>query len=496
MRYLTIVDQFGRKIPAAAYANAYEGAGYGRRMSGWGMSTAGPNAALFSSLSALRSRQRQLVRNHPLAAGGVDSLISNMVGKGITPRWQIDDSDLKEQIQELWADSVDEMDAAGVSGFYGLQDTVGRTMANGGETLVRFRSRRPWDGLAVPLQLQVLEGDHLDEAYNTLADNGNEIRMGIEFNGIGRRAAYWLFKNHPGEQFLTADNTSRVRVPASEMLHVFRPLRAGQIRGVPWFAQIIVKLHEIDQCVDAELVRRKTTAMFGGFVTRTVDYGGDYPPPIGLRKDDDAQGNAVIEIEPGTFPELPPGMDVKFAEPKDVSGNYTAWMEQQLRDIARGMGITYEQLTGDLEGVNYSSIRAGLLEFRRLITMIQYQTLIFQFCRPVVNRWLDTAVLSGALVIPDYLKNRRKYRRVQWMPDGWDWVDPVKDQKADMMEIRNGLTSRARKVAERGGDIEVIDREIAEDNERSDRLGLVFDSDPRKTTASGIYQEKDDDENK
>jgi capsid protein len=121
-------------------------------------------------------------------------------------------------------------------------------------------------------------------------------------------------------------------------------------------------------------------------------------------------------------------------------------------------------------------------------------TLIFQFCRRVAIRWMDTAVFSGALDIPDYLRNRRRYLRVQWMPDGWDWLDPVKDLKGDIAEVRAGFTSRSRKVAERKGvDAEVIDREIEADNRRQDDKGLVFDSDPRKTTAAGIYQETNDD---
>jgi len=494
MAYLKILDHHGHKIPASQFMSAYEAAGTGRRLSNWGTSSMGPNSAIFGSLSSLRSRSRNLVMNTPQASGAIDSFVSNMIGQGITPRWQLDDRDLKEQIQELWADWVKESDSDGTSSFYGQQSLMARSMMESGEVLsrLRFRSRR-YD-LSVPLQVQVIESDHLDEAYNTLAPNGNEIRMGIEFNAAGDRTAYWLFKDHPAEIFLHADNASRLRVPAKQIQHVYRVLRPGQIRGRPWLTTVIVKMHEIDQCIDAELVRRKTTAMFGGFVTQMPGYG-PIPdvPPIGYQTDSDDQGNTVMALEPGTFPKLPPGMDVKFSSPTDVSGNYVAWMEQQLRDIARGIGITYEQLTGDLEDVNYSSIRAGLLEFRRLCRQIMAETIVFQVCRPVANNWLDMAVLSGALDIPDYLQNRRKYQRIEWMPDGWEWVDPVKDQTADMMEIRNGLTSRARKVAERGGDVEVIDRENAADNQRADDLGLVYDTDPRKTTAAGVYQNNDED---
>ncbi len=167
-------------------------------------------------------------------------------------------------------------------------------------------------------------------------------------------------------------------------------------------------------------------------------------------------------------------------------------MKQQLREIASGIGVTYEQLTGDLSDVNYSSIRAGLLEFRRRCEMLQQQTIVFQFCRPVLNRWLDSVWLSGALDLPDYLRDRRAYRRVEWRPQGWRWVDPLKDILAEQLSVRSGFKSRSSVIAEQGYDREVVDRQIAEDNASADAFGLIFDSDPRKTAKSGAAQRAED----
>ena len=480
--YLKIVDSNGDRIPASAVAGVYEAASSGRRLSTWGTSTAGPNSAIFSSLSTLRARSRELTRNNPNAFAAIDSFVSNLIGAGITPRWQVEDSGLKKEIQQLWADWTEEADYAGACDFYGLQALAARAVIEAGEAFGRFRPQRSNGKLTVPLQIQGLEGDHLDAAHSTIAPNKNEIRMGIEFRKDGKRAAYWLFRNHPGEAFLLANNSERVRVPASEIMHIYRPLRLGQIRGRPWMAPIIITLHDLDQYEDAELVRKKTAAMFGGFITQDAPYG--MRPPFGKPSGESSSAPGepeIIAMEPGTFPILREGQDVKFAEPADVGGSYESWIKQQLHKIAKGIGTTYEQLTGDLEGVNYSSIRAGLLEFRRLCKMIQRQTLIFQFCRPVARCWMDMAVASGALKIADYRDNRRKYLRIKWRGEGWDWVDPVKDQVAEKLAVRCGFKSRAQVIAERGFDIEDIDCEISEDNKRADELGLIFDSDPRKT---------------
>ena len=93
---------------------------------------------------------------------------------------------------------------------------------------------------------------------------------------------------------------------------------------------------------------------------------------------------------------LAPGKDVKFATPS-ASGGYAEYMRVQLHAIAAGVGLTYELLTGDLSQVNYSSIRAGLLEFRRRMEALQWQLLVPGLCRPVWQRFVATAQATGAL---------------------------------------------------------------------------------------------------
>src|SRR5581483_11176066 len=218
---------------------------------------------------------------------------------------------------------------------------------------------------------------------------------------------------------------------------------------------------ELDQYDDAELVRKKTAAMFAGFVTKNA------PEDVLVGEGAaDANGAALTGLEPGTLQVLLPGEDVKFSNPADVGASYETFMRVQLRSIAAGMGITYEQLTGDLTGVNYSSIRAGLLEFRRRCEQFQHQVIVFQMCRPIWRAWIDAAVLAGALPAGDGNYD------VKWIPPGFAWVDPLKDIKAQIMAVRAGFKSHA----------EEIDREIAADNTRADQLGLEYDSDPRKET--------------
>jgi lambda family phage portal protein len=449
----------------------YEAAASTRRTTGWSPVTSDINTLVFRNADTLRSRSRDMVRRNPWATNALDAFVGNCIGTGIKPQSLHPEPDTKEQIQSLWLRWTDEADATGLTDLYGLQALACRSVMEAGECFIRLRPRLPKDGLSVPLQLQLLEAEHLPTNETRKLENGNYVRAGIEFNGIGKRVAYHLYREHPGDALNPVFSTELVRVSAESVLHLFRPVRPGQLRGQPWLTQVLIKLYELDQYDDAELVRKKTAAMFAGFVTKNA-------PEDSLlgEQNPDANGAALAGMEPGTLQVLLPGEDVTFSAPADVGATYETFMRVQLRSIAAGMGITYEQLTGDLTGVNYSSIRAGLLEFRRRCEQIQHQVLVFQMCRPIWRAWINAAVLAGALPAGD-----GNYA-VKWIPPGFAWVDPLKDIKAQIMAVRAGFKSRAEVVSEQGYDAEEIDREIAADNARADTLGLEYDSDPRKET--------------
>jgi len=475
-----ILDRTGQPY-AATVSPEYEATDTGRRMSFWGLSGAGPNASISGGHNSLKYRARTLRRNNPIVSGSIDSYVANMVGTDISPSWDLDDQGQKQELQDAWERSVSEMDYYGAVDFYGLQEQAAAGMMVDGESLGRMITKRRFSGLFVPFQVQMLESDHLDVNYNDFAANGNEIRLGIEWRN-GSRAAYHLWNDHPGEQYLTAEGSLRSRIAAADIAHVFRPLRAGQQRGGSFLSSLLTKLYEIDQYDDAEVVRKKTAAMWGGFFyndTPVAAHGATLKAP------------ATGALEPGTFQTLTNGWKVAFSEPADVGANYDTFMKTQFRMIARGLGITYEQLTGDLSDVNFSYLRAGLIEFRRLCEMIRVRTLVAQFTRPIVLRWLHIGILAGVfktIDTRDYLADPYKYQRIRFIPQAWDYVNPVDDRIAEQMDIRNGLTTREDKVRLRGSDVDRIDRANAARNQQVDDLGLVYDSDPRKTQKSGAIQ--------
>jgi lambda family phage portal protein len=401
--------------------------------------------------------------------------VSNCIGTGIKPQSKAKDAEFRKKIQQLWLHWTDEVDSAGLCDFYGLQALILRSVIECGECFVHLKIDK--SAATVPLKLQILESEHLDASKDGALPNGHVIRSGIEFDKSGKRVAYYLYREHPGENSpLCGLNIDSVRIPAREILHIFKPLRPGQIRGEPWLSNVLLKLHELDQYEDAELVRKKTAAMFAGFVTRL-----DPDSEMFGESEANSGGTAFAGLEPGTMQFLDPGEDVKFSSPADVGGTYEAFIKQQLRATAVGLGISYEMLTGDLSSVNYSSIRAGLVEFRRKCGALQHNLMVFQFCRPVWNRWIELAVLSNAVEVP----NDPAFPLVKWIPPGFAWVDPQKEVISQLNAVKAGFKSRTEVISEFGYDIEEIDDEIQKERAREKEMGLIFDSNPRNEMEEG-----------
>lgn len=477
-RDVMLYDETGRPYNASATVGAWRAAAADTRMTrSWAVSDLSINALLAGDVAELRRRSRDLVRKNPWAQSGNDSYVANAVGTGIVPTPLTENDELRRTLMGLWEEFVEICDSYGTCDFYGLQALIERARKEGGECFVRVRYRDERDGLPIPLQLEVLEPELVDPSFEEIKPNGSRTRAGIEFDLLGRRQAYHFWREHPGE-IISLRNTSRVRVPADSVIHVFRVLRPGQIRGIPDNASVIARLHELDKYDLAEVVRKQIASMFAAFVT-LPDTQND-PLGGGTVEGHDTDGTPLARLEPGTVQKLGPGQDVKVAAPPSDGGSYSLFVQHQLRQVAAAIGVTYEQLTGDLSQVNYSSIRAGLIEFWR--RMGQHQnTLIFQLCKPVWKHFITASILGKRLKAPRTAEEMRELMRVAWKPTpGREYVDPLKEAQALLLLLRMGATSRRRIVAASGADVEQIEQEIAGDNARADELELRFDGDARQ----------------
>ncbi|WP_444885985.1 phage portal protein [Microbulbifer sp. PSTR4-B] len=468
-------------------SGAYDAAKTGGRLSTWTANDYGPNESQQFDAPTIRARARDVTRNNGWANSGLESWVANIVGTGIRPSWDLDDERLREDLHTLFTYWAEECDASGALDLYGLQALACRGAVESGASFVRRRIRPLSWGLSVPLQLQLIEADQLAEQLNTRR-GGITIRGGIGHNKKARRVNYHFYKEHPGEARFSfhAGNLGTVAVPADQVAHIYRPERPGQNNGLPWVSSVLVRLRELDQYQDAELVRKKTAAMFAAFIEEAQQDNRGIGKAGALGGQATAPG--PVSLEPGILQYLAPGQKISFSAPADVGASYEPWLRSELLQFAAGFGPTYEMVTGDLRGVTYSSIRQGVLEFRRKCEMVQAHMMVHQLCRPLARWFMDAAVGSGAIKILDYLQNRRRYTRIDWQPQAWDWVDPEGDQKAAEGKVRAGFKTRRYFANKLGGNAERIDRENARTRKRTQELGLVYTTDAADTDNKGALQ--------
>lgn len=459
------------RMVADVIARHYEAASTGRRTQGWRRASGDVNAVVGPALKALREQARDLVRNNPYASSAVGTIADHGVGWGIVP--ECDDAEAMAVWSE-WADST-ACDADGRLDFAGLQKMVLRTVVEAGEGLVRGRIRRPNDPLPIPFQVQLLDPDHIDTLKDSQGQTGvPRIVQGVEYDAIGRRVAYWLFREHPGS--VMGGFPSSERVPAEFVGHPFLPLRPGQVRGVSWFAPVLMKMKDLDDMEDATLMKQKIAACLAVF---TVSSDGS-ALPMGTPQPASSAGAPIVDsLGPGAVIPLAHGQDVKIVEPPSVA-DYDPYTKNVLRAIATGIGVTYEDLTGDYTGMPFSAARMSRLRHWSRVDDWRWRLLVPQFCQPCWNWVMAMAVVSGRL--------REIPKTVDWTAPPAPMIDPVNEGLAYQRNIRNGTQSLSEVLRERGYHPRRMLEQMRDDNRVLDELGLILDSDPRKTTQAGQLQ--------
>jgi lambda family phage portal protein len=421
---------------------------------------ASANADHQADAKVLRNKARALVQNVPYCTSALAGLVSATVGTGIVPRATGDE---KDRLNALFAQWTKVCDADGRFDYYGMQKAAYAAMEQDGEVLIRLRPRRPADGLPVPLQLQLLEIDWLDSDRMGVS-NGNQIVNGIEYDALGAVAAYYLWDQHPGDSaVIRGRRTQSSRVPAQNIIHLFHPERPGQGRGFSRFGPVIARVRDLQLYEDAELARKNLETRLSVLASGDTSAMGN-PAADG---DGGGAGQGVSdlgELGGGNIFGMPAGMNFTVVEPKAAPG-YVEYVKYVLHLIAAGLGVPYEMLTGDMSGVNFSSARVRLLDFRRAVQQIQWLVLIPKMLTPIHEAFVEAAYLAG--------KVRTRDLAVDFSPPKWDYVNPEQDVKADLAEIGAGLSSVSEKLRQRGYDPEVVSAELAADINRWKDLGIL-----------------------
>lgn len=440
----------GREAKPVA-TRSYEGATPSARRFGAGAASFGPWANEASAArEPLQRRARHFHENNPLAHSGVSAWVNAAVGAGITATSQHPDATTRKILDAEFRRWTRRADLEARSSFEGLQAAAVKAERIDGEALFRF----------VGDQLQQIPAEQLDMSMTRDLGGGRLIANGVELDADGRRVAYWIHPAKPSDQFPTY--ATPVRVPAEDVIHVYRPTGPGAVRGVSALAPILLRLAELDATEDAYQVAAKVSALLSVILSNANDMSGEDPLPEG------------VSLEPGAILKLSGGWNVNTIAPQQAQ-QIGEFLSHMTRTIAAGLDVPEHLLTGDLRQANYSSLRAGLVAFRQKIEAYQFQCLVPQMLDPVWRRVMAEAVLSGRI---DADLNEDLFA-VEWIPPAQPWVDPLKDANATLALLKGGLMSRRQAVAQLGYSVDELDAEIAADRAREAALGLKFNNEEK-----------------
>ena len=419
------------------------------------------NEELRADLDKLRMRGRDLVKNNDYAKKFVGMVQNNVVGPDgfklqarVENRPGLPDGLANGAIEAAFADWARAADITGTMSLRDVCDTLVGGLPSDGEFLARF-IRGPEAGNRWNFAVQLIDVDRIDTTYSTTANgSGNRITMGVERDAFGRPLALWLFDGHPNDG--AHSSRQRTRVSCDEVVHRFKVDVASQARGVPWMAPGMLSLHHLGGFKLAALLAAEHGANHFGFFTTP-----DGVSPVGNADED---GQPVVTSQPGTFDTLPPGVNFTPFESRYPSDNFGPFVKVTLQRIASGWRVAYHSLANDLEGVSFSSIRSGTLEERDRWAADQ-AWFINAFLEPLYTAWLQQALLSGAILLPNGsalpAAKMDKFRGHEWQGRRWEWVDPKSDMEAKILSVRAGLIAPQDLAAQMGYDFDATLGKIA-----------------------------------
>ena len=438
---------------------SYSAGSVSRLTSDWNISDKSADEAIHPNLTRMRGRSRDLARNNDYAKRYFNLLKTNVIGhQGI--RLQVRaknkkgkfDKKANRLIEKAWKEwgKVGSCTTCGLFSWLDVQNLIIEAVGRDGEILVKMVGG--WTGNKFGFAIQLIEAENLDADKNANLPGNISIRMGVQRDSYKRVTHYWIKQ---------ADGTSKPE-PAADILHIYRPDRAGQSRGVPETAAPATRLKQIDAHEEAHVVASRIGASKMGFFTSKngAEYGGE--------DDDETEDDELImEAEPGTFEQLPKDVEFQSWDPQYPVATFADFESAVLRGIASGLNVSYVTLANDLKGVSYSSIRQGELSDRDFWRVLQ-TWMIEHVCQLIFEEWIKWALLHNAVDLP--YSGIEQYKATAWRPRGWAWIDPLKESKASENDSKNQFKAIQEIAAERGYDFE----EILEDTRRAKELAKEY----------------------
>ncbi len=441
-----------------AYAGAYYGASHSRRATKQWVTTRGDaDSDIIADLPDLRERSRDLSRNCPLAVGAISTALTNTVGTGLKLQSRIDREVLnlpEEQADEWeanterrfrsWAESR-ECDAARLIPFAIQQELCFRQVLENGDVFV-LMPRFTRIGSPYSLHTQIVEADRVSN--ENWKPNTDRLIEGVEKNERGEPTQYHICDQHPGSDYPTRKSFTWTKVPAfgsktglPNVLHLYRPLRPGQTRGVPFLAPVIESLKQLDRYTEAELMAAVVSAMFTVFIkTESGETNFDIS---GMGEETGAEtSDTDVKLASGAVVGLAKGESIETANPMRPNTGFSPFVTAIMEQIGTALEIPYEIIVRHFSA-SYSASRAALLEAWRFFRG-RRSWLALSLCQPIFEIWLWDEIAAGRIAAPGYFADfmvRKAYQGTRWVGDAPGYIDPAKDIGAAKERMDAGIST-------------------------------------------------------
>lgn len=446
----------------------------GRLLSGWDQQSSTIDYYLQAELRQLRARSREMVRRNPYGKRFVTTMKTNIVGPtGINIQAQSirnrePDQTANDALEAAFKDWGNlHCDYQGRVSWVEMQNTAIANAAQDGEFIFEVFEGKQHGKYG--FQLRSIDPELLDVSKNTKTRNG-EIRLGVEYDNQDRVTRYHFRRRTQNAAGVGAYyGGEEYQIDARRIIHGFIPEWPDQSRGVPWMHASIERAKHLEKYDEAAIVKARSTAATMAVLRSTP--GNEY---TGEEDGEGEYSDATLDqYEAGTIKDIGT-REITQLDSDYPHQMYDVFVKSQLRSISAGLGISYHTLSSDLEGVNYSSIRAGVLEDREIFKGLQ-NWFIRQFIRPVYERWVGMAYLQGAIMIGGRwpAKPPAAYMPAHYQGRRWAWVDPQKDGNANQQAIESRLKSLSQIMREQGDDPDSVWLEIKRDNEKMAALGIA-----------------------
>lgn len=442
---------------AMASIGGYAGASKSRAaLSNWNTKAGSAEADISPDLPDLRARTRDLGRNNAIASGAVGQTTTNVIGTGLSmepvPNAEylgLTDEQVRDWVANtkvewnLFANSKD-CDIQRQQNFYQQQDLVFRSRMESGDVFV-ITPRKPRGNL-YDLCLQVVESDRVSNPNRTV--NTDQLIDGIQVDEDGAPIYYHFSNRHPGDT--RQAGMKWTAVPAfgpnnrRNVLHLFRKLRPGQMRGVPDFAPIIELLKQLGRYTEAELQAAVTSGMFAMFVSMDHNAFLDLFDETGQKNYMESASKWDGNLESGgRAVNLLPGETATAPNPGRPNSEFDPFVQSIVRQIGINLEIPYEVLIMHFQS-SYSAARAALLSAWKTYRRWR-DWMATDFCQPVYELWLEEAVAKGRINAPGFFASpvvRAAWSAAIWIGDGPGSIDPVKEVQAAKDRVDLGISTR------------------------------------------------------